>query len=76
VQQPALNSVLQGMGRPIRKIGDRAFVLLLEDRLLTPNYARLLPKGLEVLRCTSPDVTRRHVRRFFKRHPEGDHSSE
>ena len=76
VQQPALNSVLQGMGRPIRKFGDRAFVLLLEDRLLTPNYSRLLPDGLSPLKCTSPDVTRRHVRRFFERHPKGDHSSE
>ena len=69
VQQPAVNSVMQAMGRPIRKMGDRAFILLLEDRLLQPRFRRLLPENLNLLTCPDVDTTRRHVKRFFKRHP-------
>jgi DNA excision repair protein ERCC-2 len=69
VLQPAVNSVMQAMGRPIRKMGDRAFILLLEDRLLQPRYNRLLPENLTLLTCPDPQTTRRHVKRFFQRHP-------
>jgi DNA excision repair protein ERCC-2 len=69
VQQPAVNSVMQAMGRPIRKMGDRAFILLLEDRLLQPQFKKLLPENLNLLICPDSDTTRRHVKRFFARHP-------
>jgi len=40
---PAVNKVLQAAGRPIRSERDRAAIILLEARLLTPRYARHLP---------------------------------
>lgn len=40
---PAVNKVLQAAGRPIRSERDRAAIVLLEGRLLTPRYARYLP---------------------------------
>jgi len=70
VQQPAVNALMQAMGRPIRKMGDRAFILMLEDRLLMPQFKRLLPKNMNILTVASEESTRRHVKRFFKRHPE------
>ncbi len=70
VQQPAVNALMQAMGRPIRKMGDRAFILLLEERLFMPQFKRLLPKNLNILTVTNEETTKRHVRRFFKRHPE------
>ncbi|MBO57483.1 MAG: hypothetical protein CMA77_00585 [Euryarchaeota archaeon] len=70
VQQPAVNSLMQAMGRPIRKMGDRAFILLLEERLLLPQFKRLLPSNMNVLTLANEETTKRHVRRFFERHPE------
>lgn len=70
VQQPAVNCLLQAMGRPIRKMGDRAFILMLEERLLMPQYRRLLPSAINTLTVDSPESTRRHSKRFFQRHPE------
>ncbi len=70
VQQPAVNSLMQAMGRPIRKMGDRAFILLLEDRLLMPQFKRLLPTNINILTVASEESTNRHVKRFFKRHPD------
>ncbi len=40
---PAVNRVLQAAGRPIRSERDRAAIVLLEGRLLTPRYRRCLP---------------------------------
>ena len=70
VQQPAVNSLMQAMGRPIRKMGDRAFILLLEDRLLMPQFKRLLPTNINILTVSSEESTSRHATRFFKRHPD------
>jgi Rad3-related DNA helicase len=61
---------MQAMGRPIRKMGDRAFVLLLEDRLLMPQFKRLLPTNINILTVSSEESTSRHATRFFKRHPD------
>jgi DNA excision repair protein ERCC-2 len=40
---PAMNKVLQAMGRPIRSATDKCVVLLLDDRYLGPPYRTLLP---------------------------------
>lgn len=70
VQQPAINAIMQAMGRPIRKMGDRALILMLEERLLFPQFKRLLPSNMNTLTVSSPETTRRHAKRFFTRHPD------
>ncbi|MEE3082553.1 MAG: helicase C-terminal domain-containing protein, partial [Candidatus Thermoplasmatota archaeon] len=70
VLQPAVNRILQAMGRAIRKAEDRAFVLLLDDRLLKPNYKRCLPPTFKPFTASDPNRTARQAKRFFERHPE------
>ena len=70
VLQPAVNRILQGMGRAIRKAEDRAFILLLDDRLLKPNYKKCLPPTLTPFTASDPNRTARQAKRFFERHPE------
>jgi DNA excision repair protein ERCC-2 len=48
---PAVNKVLQAMGRPIRGPGDKCAILLLDDRFLGPPYRSLLPDRM----VASPD---------------------
>ena len=67
--QPAVNSVLQAIGRPIRKEDDRAILVLLENRFLERTYSRLLPKNIITIPSADSDVTGRLVRRFFSRYP-------
>ena len=64
--QPAINSVLQALGRPIRKAEDRAIVILLEKRLLDSRSKDCMPESMDSLRTSSPDRTGKHVERFFK----------
>ena len=68
--QPAVNNVLQGMGRAIRKVEARAFILLLDNRLLGGQYRSCLPSTL--IHATANDAKRtgRRVRAFFERFPE------
>ena len=68
--QPAVNSVLQGMGRAIRKIEDRAFILLLDNRLLSGQYRSCLPPTLTTIKVSEASRTGRWVQKFFERHPE------
>jgi DNA excision repair protein ERCC-2 len=68
--QPAVNSVLQGMGRAIRKVEDRAFILLLDNRLLNGQYRWCLPSTLESFTANDSKRTGRMVKRFFERFPE------
>jgi len=70
VFQPAINRILQAMGRAIRKAEDRAFILLLDDRLLKPNYKKCLPPTFTPFTASDPSRTARQVKRFFERHPE------
>ena len=70
VFQPAVNKVLQGMGRAIRKADDRAFMLLLDDRLNTPNYKGCLPPTMSHFESKDAETTGRFAKRFFARHPE------
>ena len=68
--QPAVNSVLQGMGRAIRKVEDRAFILLLDNRLLSGQYRACLPSTLTTIKVDEAKRTGRRVKAFFARHPE------
>ncbi len=43
---PAMNKVLQAMGRPIRSATDKCAILLLDERFLGPPYRDLLPPGI------------------------------
>ena len=70
VLQPAVNSVLQGIGRAIRKSDDRAFILLLDNRLLTGQYRACLPSTMQTFTADDSKRTSRMARRFFERHPE------
>lgn len=51
---PAVNKVLQAAGRPIRSERDRAAIVLLEGRLLAPQYARCLPPDFTPRASSSP----------------------
>ena len=44
VSQPAINAILQAMGRPIRAVGDRALILLLDRRVTDRTYAPCFPR--------------------------------
>ena len=70
VLQPAVNSVLQGIGRAIRKAEDRAFILLLDNRLLSGQYRSCLPPTMQTFTADDAKRTSRMARRFFQRHPE------
>ncbi|HII89388.1 MAG TPA: ATP-dependent DNA helicase [Candidatus Thalassarchaeaceae archaeon] len=67
--QPAVNSVLQAMGRPIRKEEDRAILVMLEKRFGERAYSRLLPDSLVTIPCADSDMTERLSKRFFTRYP-------
>ena len=64
--QPAVNSILQALGRPIRKAEDRAIVVLLEKRLLESRSRDCMPGSMDSLRTSSPSRTGKHVERFFR----------
>ena len=75
VSQPAVNSILQAMGRPIRSIGDRALILLLDRRVTERTYAGCFPDDIKMYNASDKDSTYAFARRFFARvHP--DHTLE
>ena len=55
--QPAVNSLMQAIGRPIRKGEDRALVVLLENRLLQRNYKICMPSSLQTKEVSNPERT-------------------
>lgn len=59
---PAVNKILQAAGRPIRSERDRAAIILLEGRLLGPQYARCFPPDFVPKASSSPS---REVARFL-----------
>ena len=63
--QPAINSILQGMGRPIRAMGDRALILLLDRRIKDQTYSRCFPDDIRFNNSSNPQSTGRIARRFF-----------
>ncbi len=65
--QPAINSVIQAMGRPIRSSTDRAFIALLDSRHLDHNYRKCHPENFSPLICNDSETTRRYIARFFSK---------
>lgn len=73
--QPAINSILQAMGRPIRAIGDRALILLLDKRNTERTYSVCYPGNLMMSQVSNPQATARYAKRFFskvQREPESE----
>ena len=68
--QPAVNRILQAIGRPIRKAADRALVVLLEKRLLQRGFRICMPDGIHAVESVDSDRTARHTKRFFKKFPD------
>jgi len=68
--QPAVNSILQAIGRPIRKGQDRALVVILEKRLMNRPYKFCLPNSIQSIKTPDEERTSRHTKRFFQRFPE------
>ena len=67
VTQPAINAVLQAMGRPIRSIGDRALILLLDQRHTDRTYISCYPSDLRMNSTNDPQTTASFARRFFSK---------
>ncbi|MEL0336271.1 MAG: helicase C-terminal domain-containing protein, partial [Euryarchaeota archaeon] len=67
---PAVNSVLQAVGRPIRKAEDRALVVVLEKRIREKPYKFCIPNNLMVMRSQDAERSGRLAKRFFQRFPE------
>tara|TARA_B100000287_G_scaffold410583_1_gene439190 strand:+ start:878 stop:2878 length:2001 start_codon:yes stop_codon:yes gene_type:complete len=63
--QPAVNSILQALGRPIRKKEDRAIVVLLEKRLLEGRVSSCMP-AMQRIRTSKPERTAERVKAFFE----------
>ena len=65
--QPAVNSVIQAMGRPIRSSKDKAFIVLLDSRHLDQSYRKCHPENFSPLICNDSETTRRYIARFFSK---------
>ena len=63
--QPAVNSIMQALGRPIRKKEDRAIVVLLEKRLLERRVSSCMPT-MQKMRTSKPERTAERVKAFFE----------
>ena len=63
--QPAVNSVLQALGRPIRKKEDRAIVVLLENRMLEGRVRNCMPI-MHKIQSSNPQRTGERVKSFFE----------
>ena len=68
--QPAINSILQALGRPIRKSADRAIVILLEKRIMMRQFRNCLPVNVNIFESPDDNRTGRLTKNFFKRNPE------
>lgn len=67
---PGMNKVLQAAGRVIRTAEDRGVVLLLDDRFLRPDTARLLPAHWAHRRLVhQPEALRQELRQFWAASP-------
>lgn len=67
VSQPAINAILQAMGRPIRAVGDRALVVLLDRRVTERTYTACFPADLRMNEASDAESTGRFARRFFNK---------
>ena len=60
---PAMNKVMQALGRCIRSEKDRAVVVLMDDRFKWDRYKRCFPKDVDLIVTSSPEML---VSRFFR----------
>ena len=74
--QPAVNRLMQAIGRPIRKAADRALVVLLEKRLMQRGFKICMPEGIHTVETVDSDRTARHTKRFFSKYPDPARHSE
>lgn len=70
---PAINKIVQAVGRLIRTETDKGVILFLEDRYLHPRYKLLLPRHWRIEKQKEPeDVYEAHVA-FWAKYGEGSH---
>ena len=74
VTQPAINSVLQAMGRPIRSVADRAVVLLLDRRHLDRSYSKCHPNNSLPNPTADAESTKSFASRFFNKVKRGEYT--
>ena len=67
VTQPAINAILQAMGRPIRSVEDRALILLLDNRNDSRTYRDCYPASMKMNSSNEPSSTKAFASRFFRR---------
>ena len=67
VTQPAINAILQAMGRPIRSVEDRALILLLDNRNDNRTYRECYPIAMKMNTSNEPNSTKSFASRFFRR---------
>ena len=65
--QPAINTILQAMGRPIRAKGDRALIVLLDRRNLDRTYSICYPPGIMMNQVSNAEGSGRFAKRFFSK---------
>jgi len=65
--QPAINSILQAMGRPIRAMGDRALIVLLDRRHSDRTYSACYPPDIKMNQVSTAEGTGRFAKRFFSK---------
>ena len=65
--QPAINTILQAMGRPIRAMGDRALIVLLDRRNIERTYSICYPPDIKMNQVSDSEGSGRFAKRFFTR---------
>jgi Rad3-related DNA helicase len=65
--QPAINTILQAMGRPIRAMGDRALIVLLDRRNVDRTYSICYPPDIKMNQVSNHDGSGRFAKRFFSK---------
>jgi len=67
---PGFNKVQQAAGRVIRSENDRGFILLIDDRYLTPAYTELFPAEWQPVAVQDEDDIRSALQEFWSASPE------
>ncbi|NCF96772.1 MAG: DEAD/DEAH box helicase family protein [Euryarchaeota archaeon] len=65
--QPAINTILQAMGRPIRAMGDRVLIVLLDRRNVDRTYSICYPPDIKMNQVSNHDGSGRFAKRFFSK---------
>ena len=65
--QPAINTILQAMGRPIRAMGDRALIVLLDRRNIDRTYSVCYPPDIRMNQVSDSEGSGRFAKRFFSK---------